>query len=178
MSLVEIFPDAYYFYQNTQVFLKESVQTQYYKFYERLVFPYLKYMCYFSSMDNDNSNHPERKRRYKPIKLSDLMIRTLRSVLTALQAMSEYAKFCNNPNCRSLITFHANEVRPILCSGCGKHIDWGDSMTVGTCPKCNEEFNINNVYCPFHSPPVLLEEKRARLYPSSSGGDDDPPVGF
>jgi predicted RNA-binding Zn-ribbon protein involved in translation (DUF1610 family) len=128
-------------------------------------------------MHNNNSNLPEPNRRYKPIKLSDLMIRTLRSAHMALQAMSVYARFCNNPNCRSLITFHANEVRPIVCSGCGRQIDWGDSVTVGTCPKCNEEFNINTIYCPFHSPPALLEEKRARLYPSSSDGDD-PPVGF
>jgi hypothetical protein len=128
-------------------------------------------------MHNNNSNLPEPKRRYKPIKVSHLMIRTLRSLLTALQSMSEYVSFCTNPDCRSLITFHANEVRPIVCSGCGKHIDWDDSVTVGICPTCTEEFNINSVYCPFHSPPVLLEEKLARLYPSYSDGDD-PPAGF
>lgn len=120
-------------------------------------------------MDNNNPNLPEPDRRYRPIKPSDSMISMLRSVLTALQSMSEYAGLCNNPHCRWLITFHANEVRPIVCSMCGKHIDWENySITVGTCPKCNEEYNINTVCCPFHSPPILLKEKRPKSYSSSS----------
>lgn len=132
-------------------------------------------------MGNNNKPNkvdPQPSRGYRPIKLSDTMSKMLRSVFTALQSMSEYARLCNNPDCRSLITFHANEVRPIVCSRCGKHIDWGNhSVTVGTCPKCSEEFNINTVYCPFHSPPVFLEEKQPKSY-SPFSSEDDPPVGF
>ncbi|MEP6575718.1 MAG: hypothetical protein ABJB85_04750 [Nitrososphaerota archaeon] len=84
----------------------------------------------------------------------------LRSVVTALQSMSEGAETCDNPDCKELITFYANEPRPIICARCGRDIKWENHpMSVGICPVCNTEYNINTYYCPLHSPAVLLIEK-------------------
>jgi hypothetical protein len=98
--------------------------------------------------------------RYKPIKPSDSMIKMLRSVVTALQSMSENTIACDNSDCGELITFYGNEARPIVCRRCGRDIKWEcHPITVGSCPVCNTEYNINTYYCPFHLPPVLLIEK-------------------
>ncbi len=113
-------------------------------------------------MDTKNSQLKDQDtiRRYKPVKPSDSMIKMLRSIVTALQSMSEYAIVCDNSDCGELITFHANEARPIVCAKCGTDIKWESySIIVGSCPVCNTDYNINTYYCPFHSPPVLLIEK-------------------
>jgi hypothetical protein len=82
--------------------------------------------------------------RYRPIKPSDSMIKMLRSIVTALQSMSEYALMCDNPEGGEFITFYANELRPIVCARCGRDIKWeSHPMTVGSCPECSAEYNIN-----------------------------------
>jgi hypothetical protein len=64
--------------------------------------------------------------RYKPIKLepSDSMVKMLRSLVTALQSISENVIACDNSDCRELITFCGNEARPIVCRRCGRDIKW------------------------------------------------------
>ena len=52
------------------------------------------------------------------------MIKMLRSVVTALQSMSEFAIACDNSDCGELITFYGNEARPIVCRRCGRDIKW------------------------------------------------------
>ena len=95
--------------------------------------------------------------RYRPIKPSDSMIKMLRSIVTALQSMTENARMCDNPECGELITFYANEPRP-RCGG--SDIQWeSHRMSIGSCPVCNTEYDINNYYRPLHYPPVLLIEK-------------------
>ena len=68
---------------------------------------------------------------------------------------------CGNPDCGTLIIFHKNEQRPLVCHRCGSEIDWeGEYISrIKICPKCNKEYDTNANYCPFHSPPVSLIEK-------------------
>ena len=116
-------------------------------------------------MDTEKSHQKDHGTiaRYKPIKPSDSMVKMLRAIVTALQSMSEYAIVCDNSDCGELITFHGNEARPIICGRCGRDIKWEcHPMTVGSCPVCNTEYNINTYYCPFHFPPVLLIEKHGK----------------
>jgi hypothetical protein len=127
--------------------------------------PYLKYVLQFILVDTKNSKliDGHMNGRYKPVKPSDSMVKMLRSVVTALQSMSEYAIVCDNSDCGELITFYGNEARPIVCGRCGRDIKWErHPMTVGRCSVCNTEYNINTYYCPFHFPPVLLIEKHRK----------------
>ena len=55
------------------------------------------------------------------------MIKMLRSIVTALQSMTENARMCDNPECGELITFYANEPRPIVCARCGRRHSMGKS---------------------------------------------------
>lgn len=74
--------------------------------------------------------------------------------------MLEQTYVCGNPNCGTTITFVPNEPQPIVCIRCGAMIDWDDFViTVGACPVCYREFNLNSNYCPFHIPPIPLLEK-------------------
>ena len=60
------------------------------------------------------------------------MVKMLRSVVTALQSMSECARVCDNSDCGELITFYGNQARPIVCARCGKDIKWESRpITVG-----------------------------------------------
>ena len=121
-------------------------------------------------MDTEKSQHEKSHlkdhgtiARYKPIKPSDSMVKMLRAIVTALQSMSEYAIVCDNSDCGELITFYGNQARPIVCSRCGRDINWEcHPMIVGSCPVCNTEYNINTYYCPFHFPPVSLIEKHRK----------------
>ncbi len=66
-----------------------------------------------------------------------------------------------NPDCGTLIIFHTNEPRPIVCHRCGSEIDWEEEYitTIRICPKSNKEYDTTANYCPFHSPPISLIEK-------------------
>jgi hypothetical protein len=68
---------------------------------------------------------------------------------------------CGNPNCGTLIIFHKDANRPILCKQSGEEIDWEGEYVrrIKICPKCNEEYEVNANYCSFHSPKVALQEK-------------------
>jgi hypothetical protein len=126
---------------------------------------YLKYVLQFILVNSKNSKLKDRHMigRYKPVKPSDSMVKMLRSVVTALQSMNEYAIVCDNPNCGELITFYGSQARPIVCGRCGRDIKWErHPMTVGRCSVCNTEYNINTYYCPFHFPPVSLIEKHTK----------------
>ena len=109
---------------------------------------------------NSQRKNDDTIRRYKPVKPSDSMVKMLRSVVTALQSMSECAGTCDNSDCGELITFYANEARPGVCARCGQDIKWeSHPIAVGSCPICNTDYNINTYYCPLHYPPVPLIEK-------------------
>ena len=73
--------------------------------------------------------------------------------------MIENAHMCDNPECGQLITFYANEQRPIVCARCGRDIQWENHPIELGSPICNSEYDINSYYCPLHYPPVLLIEK-------------------
>lgn len=91
------------------------------------------------------------------------MIKMLRLIVTALQSMTENARICDNPECGKLITFFANEPRPIICARCGKYIQRNSNPKgVASCPVCNTEYDINTYYCPLHNPPVSLIEKNQK----------------
>ena len=127
--------------------------------------PYLKYVSQSVLVDTNNLKLKDSHMigRHKPIKPSDSMIKMLRSIVTALQSMTENARMCDNTECGELITFYANEPRPTLCAQCGRDIQWeSHPMSVGSCPVCNTEYDINTYYCPLHYPPVLLIEKNKK----------------
>jgi hypothetical protein len=120
--------------------------------------PYLKYVLQSILVDTNNSKLKDSHMigRYRPIKPSDSMIKMLRSIVTALQN----ARICDNPEYGELITFYANEPCPLVCARCGRDIQWeSQPMSVGSCPVCSTEYNINTYNCSLHSPPVLLIEK-------------------
>ena len=126
---------------------------------------YLKYVSQSVLVDTNNSKLKNTTMigRYRPIKPSDSMIKMLRSIVTSLQSMTENARMCDNPECGELITFYANEPRPIICARCGRDIQWeSHPMSVGSCPVCSTEYDINTYYCPLHYPPVLLIEKNIK----------------
>ena len=77
--------------------------------------PYLKYVSQSVLVDTNNSKLKDSHMigRYRPMKPSDSMIKTLRSIVTALESMTENARMCDNPECVELITFYANEPRPM-----------------------------------------------------------------
>ena len=64
------------------------------------------------------------------------MIFTLRSIVTALQSMTETLRMCDNPECGELITFYANEPRPIVCARWRAETFNGkrNPMSVESCP--------------------------------------------
>jgi len=57
------------------------------------------------------------------------MIKMLRSIVAALQSMAENARMCDNSECGELITFYANEPRPIVCARCGRDIQWESHLS-------------------------------------------------
>ena len=69
--------------------------------------PYLKYVSQSVLVDTNNSKLKDSHMigRYRPIKPSDSMIKMLRSIVTALQSMTENARLCDNPECGELSTF-------------------------------------------------------------------------
>ena len=113
-------------------------------------------------MENSNSKPDDAKikdglGRYKPIKrpsadIDNPLVKMLDSIVNGLeQSLGKRTYLCGNPDCGTLIIFHKNEQRPLVCHRCGSGIK--------ICPKCNKEYDTNANYCPFHSPPVSLIEK-------------------
>ena len=112
---------------------------------------YLKYVSQSILVDTNNSKLKDSRMigRYRPIKPSDSMIKMLRSIVTALQSMTENARMCDNPECGELITFYANEPRPIICARCGRDIQWeSHPMSVGSCPVCRYGIRYQYVLLP------------------------------
>jgi hypothetical protein len=98
------------------------------------------------------------------------MVKVLESIVSGLEgSMGKRSYLCGNPDCGTLIIFHTNEPRPIVCHRCGSELDWeGEYITtIRICPKCNKEYDTTANYCPFHSPPVLLIEKELEKHGSS-----------
>src|SRR6476620_5922460 len=103
-------------------------------------------------------------RRFKPLKrhpaeTDNTMIKVLDSIVSGLEgSLGKRTYICGNPDCGSLITFHSNEPRHIVCHRYEVDIDLkGEYITtIRACPKCNKEFDITANYCPFHSPAVSL----------------------
>jgi endogenous inhibitor of DNA gyrase (YacG/DUF329 family) len=123
-------------------------------------------------MENSNSKPDDAKIKdglgqYKPIKrpsadTDNPLVKMLDSVVNGLeQSLGKRTYLCGNPDCGTLIIFHKNEQRPLVCHRCGSEIDWeGEYISrIKICPKCNKEYDTNANYCPFHSPPVSLIEK-------------------
>ena len=123
-------------------------------------------------MENSNSKPHDAKindgfGRYKPIKrpsadIDNPLVKMLDSIVNGLeQSLGKRTYLCGNPDCGTLIIFHKNEQRPLVCHRCGSEIDWeGEYISrIKICPKCNKEYDTNANYCPFHSPPVSLIEK-------------------
>lgn len=120
-------------------------------------------------MENSNSKPDDAKikdelGRYKPIKRpsADIDNPLVNSIVNGLeQSLGKRTYLCGNPDCGTLIIFHKNEQRPLVCHRCGSEIDWeGEYISrIKVCPKCNKEYDTNANYCPFHSPPVSLIEK-------------------
>jgi len=123
-------------------------------------------------MDNNNSKSDTNIKdalvgRYKAVKrpsaeTDNSMVKVLDSIVSGLEgSLGKRSYLCGNPDCGTLIIFHTNEPRPIVCHRCGAEIDWeGEYITtIRICPKCNKEYDVTANYCPFHSPPVSLIEK-------------------
>jgi predicted amidophosphoribosyltransferase len=72
---------------------------------------------------------------------------------------------CGNPDCNAAITFSSKSKRPLVCSKCGEEIDWVGIATkmIKICPECNQQFGIDERYCPYHLPKVALIEKEIPL---------------
>ena len=106
-------------------------------------------------------------RRFKPHKrhpaeTDNTMIKVLDSIVSGLEvSLGKRTYICGNPDCGTLITFHNNETRPVVCHRCGAEIDWEGEyiITIRVCPKCNKEYDTTANYCSFHSPHVSLIEK-------------------
>jgi hypothetical protein len=123
-------------------------------------------------MDSNNSKSDTNIKdasvvRYKAVKrpsaeTDNPFVKTLDSIVSGLEgSLGKRSYLCGNPDCGTLIVFHTNEPRPIVCHRCGAEIDWeGEYITrIKICPKCNNEYDTNANYCQFHSPPVSLIEK-------------------
>jgi hypothetical protein len=122
---------------------------------------------------NNNNLKPDGKinesalPRFKPTKrpsvdMENPLLKMLDSMIGGLeQSMGKRMYLCGNPGCGTLIIFHSNEPRPVVCLRCGSEIDWeGEYITrIRICPTCNKEYDSNAIYCQFHSPPVSLIEK-------------------
>lgn len=72
-----------------------------YRDFHRREPPYLKYVSHSALVDTNNSKLKDSHMigKYRPIKPSDSMIKMLRSMVTALQSMTENARMCDNSEC-------------------------------------------------------------------------------
>jgi len=106
-------------------------------------------------------------RRFKPLKrhpaeTDNTMIKVLDSIVSGLEgSLGKRTYLCGNPDCGTLIVFHSNEPRPVVCHRCGVEIDWEGEylMRIKICPKCNKEYESNSNFCSLHLPALALIEK-------------------
>jgi predicted RNA-binding Zn-ribbon protein involved in translation (DUF1610 family) len=123
-------------------------------------------------VSNDTTKRNEEIRdssmpRIKPLKrpsaeTDNPLVKMLDSIISGLEhSTGKRTYLCGNPDCGTLIIFHSNEQRPVVCTRCGIEIDWeGEYITrIKVCPKCNKEYDITSNYCQFHSPTISLMEK-------------------
>lgn len=123
-------------------------------------------------MDNNNSKSDTNIKdasvgRYRAVKrpsaeTDNPFVKMLDSIVSGLEgSLGKRSYLCGNPDCGTLIIFHTNEPRPVVCHRCGNEIDWeGEYITrIRICPTCNKEYDTNANCCSFHSPPVPLIEK-------------------
>jgi hypothetical protein len=116
--------------------------------------------------DEGNIKHSAQP-RFKPVKrpsteTDNPLAKMLDSVVSGLeQSFGKRTYLCGNPECGTLILFHSNEPRPMVCLRCGAEIDWeGEYITrIKVCPKCEKEYDGNANYCAYHAPPVSLIER-------------------
>lgn len=54
---------------------------------------------------------------------------------------------------------------PRVCTKCGSDIDWVGIKTrlIRVCPTCNRQWIPTDIYCPLHSPAVLLANREVPL---------------
>jgi hypothetical protein len=105
--------------------------------------------------------------RFKPIKrpsaeTDNHLVNILDFMLNGLeQSMGKRTYLCGNRDCGTLILFHSNEPRPIVCTRYGSEIDWEGEyiIRIKFCPKCEKEYDINANYCAYHTPLVSLVER-------------------
>jgi hypothetical protein len=124
-------------------------------------------------MDNNNSKSGDANlkhlphNRYKPVKRHSLetdntLVKVLESLVNGLeQSLGKRTYHCGNPDCGTLIVFHSNEPRPVVCQRCGVEIDWEGEylMRIKICHKCNKEYESNSNFCSLHLPALALIEK-------------------
>ena len=123
-------------------------------------------------MDSNNSkSDPNIKdasvARYKAVKrpsaeTDNPFFKMLDSIVSGLEgSLGKRSYLCGNPDCGTLIAFHSNEPRPVVCHRCGVEIDWEGEylMRIKICPKCNREYESNSNFCSLHVPALALFEK-------------------
>jgi len=114
-------------------------------------------------------------RRYKALKrpssdTDNPVVKALEVIVSRFeQSLGKRTYLCGNPECGTLIIFHNNDPRPVICYRCGTEIGWeGEYITrIRVCPKCNKEYDTTANYCSFHSPSVSLIEKEREKHGNS-----------
>ena len=85
-------------------------------------------------MSNDNIKRNDEIRdpslpRIKPLKrpsaeTDDPLVKMLDSIVSGLEhSTCKRTYLCGNPDCGTIIIFHSNELRPVVCTRCGIEID-------------------------------------------------------
>lgn len=66
--------------------------------------------------------------------------------------------YCNS--CNKQIIFDVGSRPPMTCRKCGEEFVWGnvDKKKVKTCPSCNRDYDLDDVYCEDHVPAVKLQD--------------------
>ena len=113
--------------------------------------------------DTGNALLPRYKVTKRPAAITDNpMVKVLDSIVSGLEgSLGKRTYLCGNPDCGTLIVFHSNEPRPVVCHRCGVEIDWEGEylMRIKICPKCNKEYESNSNFCSLHLPALALIEK-------------------
>jgi hypothetical protein len=123
-------------------------------------------------VNNDNSKRNDEIKgsplpKFKPIKrpfdeTHNPLVKMLDTIVSGLeQTLGRHTYLCGNPECGTLIIFHSNDPRPVVCLRCGSEVDWeGEYISrIKVCPKCNMEYDSTANYCQSHLPPISLMEK-------------------
>lgn len=66
---------------------------------------------------------------------------------------------CGNPLCSTPILVR-NRTIPQVCPKCGGEIEWINIKTriVKVCPECKRQGSVNDVYCIWHKPAIMLND--------------------